>query len=359
MLNVLSLFSGAGGFDLGFEYTGLFRTLACLDSDEDCIHTLQTNKNYGLANGTHRYLERAVVSKADLADPTTVLGLIDPTTVDVIIGGPPCQSFSVMGKRKGLEDMRGGLVFSFMTVVESIRPRAFVFENVPGFMTMNDGQVLSSVLEWTNRLGYKCWFGKLRASEYGDATVRVRFFLVAVMNPSILLVEPEITHGNFGNDVKVRSSSVPHHHISNLKSFVSVADALFGLDDPLSTVSPLNGHVAVAHRPEVIDRFNALRPGERDEARRRNRLRNDSPALTLFSGGVKGKKQARSHIHPTSPRELTPRECARIHGFPDYWFFCGGTDSILTQVSNSVPVHLGSAVGRMVAAACGELHDGK
>ena len=358
MLRVVSLFSGAGGLDIGFERTGYFRTLACFDSDKDCVETLSTNSRLGRSTKKHTFLREAMIATADLGRPAASVEALCREPVDVVIGGPPCQAFSVLGKRRGTNDARGSLVFSYLTTVEQLQSRAFVLENVPGFASIDQGGTFSAVLERARALGYECWFGKLCAADYGDPTIRTRFFLVGVRDPKGPLRAPAVTHGTANTNVD--STSIPdllteHRIVSPLAPHRTVSDALIGLDDPEVNGRNLNAHIAVRHQASTVERFRMLQPGERDVARRRNRLRLDAPALTLFSGGIKGKKQARTHIHPIFPRELTPRECARLHSFPDYWEFSGATDSVLTQVSNSVPIELGSAVARMVAQACGEM----
>jgi DNA (cytosine-5)-methyltransferase 1 len=356
MLSVLSLFAGAGGFDIGFERTGLFHSVACIDSDKDCIATLNINRAHGRTSERHGFLQHSTIICGDLARPGAVLSRVSRKPVDVIVGGPPCQAFSVLGKRRGTEDERGGLVASYMDVVERVRPRAFVMENVPGFTSIDSGRTFDQVLKRSIALGYECWSGKLCAADYGDPTIRRRFFLIGVIDPQMRLHAPQATHGAhagkcredlFLDRTEGEGGALP------LYPYVTVSEALCGLGNPRPIGETINAHVAVGHRASTIERFKLLQPGERDVARRRNRLKLDSPALTLFSGGIRGRKQARTHIHPVFPRELTPRECARLHSFPDYWEFHGPTDSVLTQISNSVPINLGSAVARMVAAACG------
>ncbi len=356
-LKVISLFSGAGGFDLGFESTGLFETIQCLDYEDDCINTLVANQRLGIETGSHRYLRNAEIRKADLNDPSRLFSNIKDGDVSVVIGGPPCQSFSVLGKRKGVSDVRGGLIDAFMKAVAILRPKAFVLENVPGLLTIDNGKVIESVRKSTRTLGYNFWDGKLCAANYGDPTLRKRFFLIAARTGKGPIAAPRATHGpsQMSDPGDKARASYLRLDDSSPSPYLTVRQALDGLQEPTIDTEYLNGHVAVMHTASVIERFAMLRPGERDVARRRNRLDADSPALTLFSGGIKGKSQARSHIHPTSPRELTPRECARLHSFPDYWVFSGRSDSILTQVSNSVPVNLAAAIGRAVARSLGEV----
>ncbi len=126
--------------------------------------------------------------------------------------------------------------------------------------------------------------------------------------------------------------------------YVTVGQALAGLPEPSPECIYPTLHFAPEHEPEVIERFIRLSEGERDHKRRRNRLHADRPAFTLFAGGPRG--GTRTHIHPDYPRELTPRECARIHGFPDDFRFAGNKSMVAIQIANSVPIPVGAAWGR-------------
>jgi len=339
MFRVLSLFSGAGGLDLGLEETGLFETEVCADHFDDALATLRKNAGHPLSHGG-RALEHAALCDVDLSeDPLAriVASAGQDRNCDFVVGGPPCQSFSVIGKRRGLTDPRGNLVLSYLSVVEGVRPRGFIFENVPGFATIHAGDTYQRLLTEFRKLGYGIWSGVVCAADYGTATVRERLFIIGVLGAEDRLPGPSATHG-------------PSDQLEN--AFPGMEDRLPWVTsaDVLNDV-PHNApnHTLVAHTAAVIERFEKLAPGERDEARRRNRLDPSKPAYTLFAGGVLGKKQARTHIHPFQPRELSPRECARIHGFPDTWEFYGEHDSVLLQIANSVPVPLAAAMGRHAA----------
>ena len=336
---VLSLFSGAGGLDLGLEATGRFSAAACVDRFDDALATLRKNAGRPLPSGS-RALERAIICDVDLSEePLERIRAcgVPIAEVDFVAGGPPCQSFSVMGKRGGLTDPRGNLVLSYLSVIESVRPRGFIFENVPGFASIDSGDTYRQLLSEFRGLGYGLWSGVVRAADFGAATLRERLFILGVRGAPAELPAPQATHAPLGD----------------------LQDALPGMDvrvpwvtsaEVLKDIPPnaLN-HTFVKHTEAVVKRFEKLGPGECDPPRRRNRLDPSRPSFTLFTGGIVGKKQARAHIHPFEPRELSPRECARIHGFPDDWEFYGEHDSVMLQTANSVPVELASAMGNHVA----------
>ena len=131
----------------------------------------------------------------------------------------------------------------------------------------------------------------------------------------------------------------------NLKPWVTCGEVLKQFRQ-INNLDEIKNHLFVNHKPETIERFSRLQHGERDEIRRRNRLDPARPSYTIFVGGELGKLQARTHIHPYEDRELTPRECAVIHGFPDSWEFEGNLDFALLQVANSVPVPLGNQMAK-------------
>lgn len=336
---VLSLFSGAGGLDLGLEETRRFSAAACVDHFDDALATLRKNVGQPLSSGG-RALERATICDLDLSEqPLERIGASAGSLeqFDFVAGGPPCQSFSIMGKRKGLTDPRGNLVLSYLSVIEGIRPRGFIFENVPGFASISEGDTYRRVLREFRNLGYGLWSGVVCAADFGAATLRQRLFIVGVRGAPSSLPAPRATHASVDDLENVLPG------LDSRAPWITSAEVLEQIP-----ANALN-HTLVAHTERVVKRFEQLGPGECDRSWRRNRLDPSKPAYTLFTGGVLGKKQARTHIHPFEPRELSPRECARIHGFPDAWEFYGEHDSVMLQIANSVPTALGSAIGNHVA----------
>lgn len=139
----ISLFSGAGGFDLGLEAVG-YEARACVDLDFHSCRTLAFNRALGRRTGFHRFLNKAVVLNQDLRRISTSKLLnasrLRPGEVPLVVGGPPCQSFSVFGGRRGMDDPRGLLWMEFARVVRELRPNAFLFENVAGLLTVDGGR---------------------------------------------------------------------------------------------------------------------------------------------------------------------------------------------------------------------------
>ena len=335
----LSLFSGAGGLDIAFERSGLVTTIACMDSSHDCVQTLEINR-LKLDKLTSRpYLPQAKIIKVDLSNATSgsIQRLVN-NEVDVIYGGPPCQSFSVMGKRGGILDKRGDLTLKFAVTIAGMMPNAFLMENVPGLLTIGGGKQFARLINQFKKSGYQVTYDVLCAADYGAATLRKRLFVIGGRDSKSVTL-PLPTHGN-SFKIQASKSLFP----PTLKPWVACGGRL---NDP-SALENLKNQTFVQHKEETIKRFAALDFGERDHKRRRNRLNPNLPSLTLFVGGGKLKGQARSHIHPHQNREITPRECAEIHGFPTDWEFYGEHDSCLQQVANSVPIELGSAIAKHI-----------
>jgi DNA (cytosine-5)-methyltransferase 1 len=335
----ISIFSGAGGLDLGFESTGRVRVLETHDANEKFVETLLLNKGKSISPDFQYVLCDTDICNSDLGNQEFLDGFIEKKgKIDIVYGGPPCQSFSVAGKRLGLQDMRGSLIYSFLEIVGNISPKGFLFENVPGFRTIHGGELRHSFLKQLQKIGYSTWDGILNAADFGSATFRERYFIIGVKGNTSLR-PPQRTH-------------IDPKRVNDLQ------DDLFGVtlepwatcEEPLAKVkidasnTEIPNHIFVNHRPEVRERFGKLKFGERDQARRRNRLDPKRPSYTIFVGGELGKLQARTHIHPFENRELTPRECAAIHGFPNNWEFYGNLDDSLQQVANSVPVPLAKSV---------------
>ena len=333
----LSLFSGAGGLDIAFERTGLVTTISCMDFSRDCINTLEINR-LKLDDFTYRaYLPNAKIINVDLSNATikSIQHLID-NEVDIIYGGPPCQSFSVLGKRGGMLDKRGDLTNKFVDTITGLKPRAFLMENVPGLLTIGGGQQFAKLINKFIENGYQVSYGVLCAADYGAATLRKRLFVIGARDTASVSL-PLPTHCNLLDQTK----STPLF-TSHLKPWVPCG---VRLNDP-NALENLDNQTFVQHKAKIVERFSALAFGERDHKRRRNRLNPNLPSHTLFAGGGKLKGQSRAHIHPYQNREITPRECAEIHGFPRNWVFYGEHDSCLQQVANSVPIELGSAIAK-------------
>lgn len=214
---VISLFSGAGGLDVGFHQAG-FETAVLVEMDSSCCQTLRTN------------LPNVPVIEGDICSiPTSQIletAKLEPLEADLVIGGPPCQSFSLAGKRMGFNDPRGRLVLEFVRVVRESLPRAFVMENVRGLCNWSNGEALDAIIEEATlpiiyngkTYQYKVTYKVLDAADFGAPQHRERIFIVGNRLEKDF-VFPIETHGEASNDL----FSAPK------KNYVTVGDAILGL----------------------------------------------------------------------------------------------------------------------------------
>ena len=344
----VSLFSGAGGFDLGLEAVG-FSPRVCVDVDYHSCRTLRFNRALGRRTGIHGFLSEAVVLEQDLrkVSPQRILraARLKPGEVPLVIGGPPCQSFSVFGERRGMEDPRGLLWLEFARIIRALRPKAFIFENVAGLLTVNNGSVYSQIFDVLSNTGgepqYKISAHLLEAANYGVPQFRTRLFIFG-SREGIEVPKPEATH----TVEWPRTASVNGHlgtqAVRELLSSPTVSDILNCLPPP-SAQSWLPNHVGRSHSQTIIDRYRTLRFGQRDQITRVNRLHPERPSYAIIVGSDKG--GGKGHVHPHHPREVTARESSRVQTFPDWWWFSGTSKHPIRQVGNAVPPILAAVVG--------------
>ena len=335
-LSVVSLFSGGGGLDLGLEAVG-FSTLLATDIDAHSCTTLRWGKE-AAEQRRSPFLQHASILQADIHDLTSdfILETIDrkPGEITLLAGGPPCQAFSVFGKRQGRNDPRGRLVFEYLKILAGLRPQAFVFENVYGLLTIEDGKVLEEMLEVlsnpTPGLYYEISVHRVNAVDYGVPQFRDRVFIVGYIGSERVTKPSPVVSG------QEPTLFLPRRRI--------VRDAFQGLPE----LGLLPNHMGRVHSDRIMERYASLSPGARDPFTRINKLNLNQPSFTIVVGSDKG--GGKGHIHPTESREVTPRESARIQTFPDWWAFSGTSRHPIRQIGNAVPPLLGAAIGNEIRA---------
>lgn len=346
MYKLVSLFSGGGGLDCGLEATG-FESRFCSDIDRHSCITLR-HARLRAHLGEKGGLKNAAIIQRDIKDlePEFILekARLKPGEADLLAGGPPCQSFSVFGRRQGLNDPRGLLVWQYLRILRGIRPRVFLFENVPGLLTIENGRVLERFMQEVQQSfdGYSYSVNKyvLEAARYGVPQFRTRVIVVGVLNgiglPEPPEQAPEETHAE---------EHKAHLFQSELIPFNTAADALVDLPKIGSDDSP-RSHVGRVHSEAIINRYQNLEFGERDPKTRINKLHPERPSYTIIVGSDKG--GGKGHVHPFDPREVTPRESARMQTFPDWWGFSGTSRHPIRQIGNAVPPVLAAAIGKFI-----------
>jgi DNA (cytosine-5)-methyltransferase 1 len=231
-----------------------------------------------------------------------------------------------------MEDPRGTLLWDYLRVIREIEPTCFIFENVAGLLSIDDGNVFSDFLtdlekDKDGNIIYKTTHYLLDAASFGTPQYRSR--VIVFGSKSKKIPEPQKTHAL--TEIELEAGLFPA---------VTVREALSGL--PEVGKSDLANHVGRVHGQDIITRYTALAFGERDSKTRINRLHPDKPSYTIVVGSDKG--GGKGHVHPFSPREVTPRESARMQSFPDFWSFTGTSRHPIRQVGNAVPPIFGAAI---------------
>ena len=324
-INTVALFSGGGGLDLGFSASG-YNIIYSSDIDPYSCQTLKINQL------KKPYLKNHLVECADIRN-LNGNDILEKTgeNVDFVIGGPPCQSFSVFGKRMGLEDPRGNLIFEYTRLIKELNPKGFLFENVAGLKTIHGGELYSSLLETLSINGkYAVTAHEYELADFGIPQFRRRVFFIG-SRYGLQIPQMEPTHTN------------PNSLFNAHNSFRTVGEVLSNMPEPITNWKenpPINGHVGRKHSQRIIDRYESLIHGERDHHTRINKLHPEKPSYTIIVGSDKG--GGKGHVHPFQSREVTPRESARIQTFPDWWEFFGTGRHIIRQVGNAVPPLFGA-----------------
>lgn len=341
-LKVVSLFAGGGGLDLGLEASG-FTTVFATDIDEHSCITLENNK-LKCEKLNIPILREATIYRKDIRE-LSVDYIFEKTklkkgSLDLLAGGPPCQSFSVFGKRKGKDDPRGMLAYEYLRVLVDLEPKAFIFENVYGLLTIDGGSVFSELCEKlrnpSNGLEYKLSVFRLNSADYGVPQFRDRVFIIGSRLGKEIQEIPKIC---------TNAQSELFQDI-NLLPYRTVSDGLRNLP-PMG--ERLSNHTGRKHSDRIKERYASLAFGERDPKTRINRLNPNRPSYTIIVGSDKG--GGKGHVHPFEPREVTPRESARMQTFPDWWEFSGTSRHPIRQVGNAVPPLLAALIGREIMSA--------
>ena len=360
------------GLDIGFEKAG-FSTRYANDITKFACDTIRANKPHVPCDegDITDIVSSDILKKASLGKGK----------VDVIIGGPPCQSFSTAGKRRGLNDKRGFALLQYLRIINDTRPKFFVFENVPGLVSaakkhvsfydrMSDpgrkldkaqkyGSLFREILsEFGKMRGYKIEWRILNAADYGVPQKRKRLILVGSRTADPASVFDEITRS-------AKFADPAHAHEMNKKPWRTLRDALRGLRDPkkeyakfprwsryLKYVPPGGCWVNLPIRLQkeamggAADSSDPKKKGKQGGRRGfYRRLSWDAPAPTLVTSPT----QFGSCIcHPDEDRPLTVKEYSRIQGFPDSWDFVGSLPQRYRMIGEAVPVDLAFVIATAI-----------
>lgn len=342
---VVSLFSGAMGLDLGLMAAGLHVTVS-QDFDKWCIETIRSNGHVAVEGDIRDLL---------LSDPSCNF-LLQPANlrkqdVFAVVGGPPCQSFSTAGKRKGTIDGRGKLFEQFVQIVETIRPRFFVMENVKGLASMptdpndqNSQPVLDAILTEFKRLGYHIVSGIVDAVHYGAPQFRERLVIVGSRdNEAIFLPSP--THFHLHQNPLMRWQTLfdAIGEIGVVGSYSQFSKRVMAYLD----LVPEGGNWKSLPQNHVKEAMGGAYESGGGKVGFYRRLSFREPSPTLVTSPI---QKATMLCHPKETRALSVNEYASIQGFPSTWKIEGSTTECYRQIGNAVPVPLGFAIGQMLMA---------
>jgi len=332
---ILSFFTGCGGLDLGFEQAG-FETVYATDIDQDSCNTLRMNLG--------RYFNKDMV--IEQGDILTIKPKSLPKNIDLVIGGPPCQSFSASGRRAGGAagrlDERGRLFEAYCNIIKNVKPKAFVFENVRGILGTNKGEDWKEITKAFGKLGYTISYRLLDALDYGAPQQRERMFLVGHQLETPFLF-PEPTHGP--------DSFCKRVHVATGKAFEGIIE-----DEDLNTLRLSEGkysHLLPLVPPgDNYLHFTAQRGYPRPIFAYRSRFSDflykanpETPVKTIIASP--GKYTGPLHW---DNRYFSVREYMRLQGFPDDFRFSGNRADIIRQIGNSVSPHIAYQLARAIAA---------
>lgn len=352
----LDIFCGVGGLSLGFENVG-FNIVAAFDNDP---------------MNTATYSENLPAAKAVCADISKISGKeirsiarLGNRRVDVLFGGPPCQGFSMIGKRR-IDDVRNTLLFDFARLVREIKPSYFVLENVPGILKGDMKKNVESFLRRVKRAGYLVVepIRTVNAMDFGVPQRRHRVIIFGYKKhlvapnypkpslegeriPSVWdaigdLAPTEKAKYLFEDNVYSGKLGKPSHYARMLRE-----------DNDTILNRGLSGCQMVSHSPQTIKRFAKTAPGSSEPISHFFRLEKTGVAPTLRAGSDRshGLFTAARPIHPTFPRCITTREAARLHSFPDWFEFHPKKCHGFRQIGNSVPPLMSEAIARSIYTA--------
>ncbi len=347
------------GLDLGLEQAG-FETLAFVELDPVARQTIHINLSR-LGRNAVIFEDVTQVTAQDLLEATK----LQAGEITLVSGGPPCQPFSTAGRRAAIQDPRGSLFRDFIRLIEGIRPRFFVMENVRGILSAAirhrpiaergkearpldpdelPGSAFQVILDEFTRLGYTYAYGLLNAANYGVPQIRERVIIIGSRDHEPIAL-PQPTHSQSG---------------IGLPKWRTLREALANLSDPeplfppypdsrlrFLQLIPEGGNWRNLPRellPEAMG--GALNSGGGKVGFYR-RLAWDKPSPTITTSPA---QKATDMCHPSELRPISVREAARIQGFPDDWIFYGSMADQYRQIGNAVPPRLGKAIGDSIVA---------
>lgn len=349
---VLDLFSGAGGFSCGLDMVDGISTEVALDFEPRAINTFQKN------------FPNAACICGDICDANTkdkLIELCKERKINMIVGGPPCQGFSLKGKNLGLDDPRNFLFLEYADIVERLKPEVFVIENVKNMISSGNGYFIKQIYDKFTKLGYTLNHGILNAYDFGVPQTRERTIIIGTLNPlGITLPNNRSSVRTTVRDAISDLAYLESGEGEEVSEYRNSPESEY--QKRLRTSSGiLYNHKATNHSKVALDKLKLIPPesdkkslpeelyGKQKFMTTWSRLIWDKPSPTIdtrFDTPSNGRNS-----HPFLNRSITPREAARIQSFPDDFIFYGNKCSVCKQIGNAVPPLLAKAIGEHIMSS--------
>ena len=318
----IDLFAGAGGMSLGFDKAG-FENVLAVEYDECFAETYKFN----FPKHNLRVEDIKNISNDEIKE------IIGNNKIDVIIGGPPCQGFSIAGRigRNFIDDERNQLFKEFVRFVNVIKPKIFVMENVAALKTHNKGKTIEEIVNEFENVGYTVKYDVLNAVNYGVPQQRRRIFIIGTLDENNKFEFPKKTN-----------------------KYITIEEALNGLPELKSgETSNIPNHNAMHHSKQMLKKMSYVKDGgdrndipeeirpKSGDIRKYIRYNSKEPSICITG-------DMRKVFHFNQNRALTGRELARIQTFPDNFIFKGNAGKVQQQIGNAVPPKLAFQIANSV-----------
>ena len=322
----IELFAGCGGLSTGFLDAGL-NVATGFELDARAVDAYNYNHEYRGSRG--------VIADLSIATGPELLHRAGIKQADFVIGGPPCQPFSIAGKRQGKRDIRADLIGHFIRIVDELNPSALMFENVPNLASISNGEFLDETKAELRALGYTVDHRVVSAADFGVPQNRKRLVVLGVKGKKCIRF-PLPTHG------------------TGERPFISASSAIDDLPDAGEFGDTrIHNHEPTVHSADMVIRLSALEPGKRERGSFHDRLHPERPAYTLRAGS--GNFSPLRPVHYKYHRVITVRESARLQGFSDDFRWPDRIPRLqqYRQVGNAVPPPMARAFAECLANQMG------
>ena len=336
----VSLFTGAGGLDLGLEQSGL-HCLAANEIEKVFCETLEANQGWKHNDGI-TYLKGTKIINSDIRNISSKDLYNETAELDLVVGGPPCQAFSSSGKQLSVLDPRGALLREFYRIIDELKPKMFLFENVRGIVTARDrngepGGVITKLIHILESIGYSCRAGLLNSADFGSFQRRVRCFIVGSKRG----LAPE-----FSVSTHHRGIASVGEPWNSLGSFLSkYADKnSSNFTYPSSQLAKDLKNIPNGSGIKSPGKAEATRPGGHWGYRQGTFIANlDLPARTVTGSASQDWVRWEGIL-----RRLTFNEIKQLQGFPEDWIVKGSKSQQYKQIGNAVPAVFGNLLGKCI-----------